>query len=48
VFPRSEFARGNGMSEPGRMARPGFSLPVKEESSAAVPSPFLADTFTVF
>jgi hypothetical protein len=48
MFPGNEFYRGNRMYKPGRIARSGFSLPLKEESAAAVPSPFLADTFTVF
>ncbi|MCS5960356.1 hypothetical protein LNP74_12605 [Klebsiella pneumoniae subsp. pneumoniae] len=48
MFPGNEFYRGNRMYKPGRIARSGFSLPLKEESAAAVPSPFWPTLFTVF
>jgi hypothetical protein len=48
MFPGNEFYRGNRMYKPVASRDRAFLLPLKEESAAAVPSPFLADTFTVF
>ena len=47
MFPGNEFYRGNRMYKPGRIARSGFSLPLKRNPLLRF-HPLLADTFTVF